>query len=72
MDVLNGTGTTGLAATVAELMTGQGFAVGEVGNEPGTVNETVVNQAMADGACLPGSDAIIAGPDFTTWLAQQA
>ena len=42
VDVLNGTGTTGLAATVADLLRGQGFAVGAVGNEPGTVNESVV------------------------------
>jgi LCP family protein required for cell wall assembly len=62
VDVLNGTGTTGLAATVAELMTGQGFAVGEVGNEPGTVNETVVRhgpgaveQARTVAAAVPGA-----------------
>lgn len=36
-----------------------------------TVETTVLSQAMADGACLPGPDAIIAGPDFTTWLAAQ-
>jgi uncharacterized protein YbjT (DUF2867 family) len=39
--------------------------------EPVSVETTVTNQAMADGACLPGPDAIIAGPDFATWLAQQ-
>lgn len=32
---------------------------------------SVESQAMADGACLPGPDAVIAGPDFATWLAQQ-
>ena len=33
-----------------------------------TVETRVESQAMADGACLPGPDAIIAGPDFATWL----
>ncbi|SDC14715.1 transcriptional attenuator, LytR family [Geodermatophilus telluris] len=42
VDVLNGTATSGLAATVADLMRQQGFTVGEVGNELGTVNQTVV------------------------------
>ena len=62
VDVLNGTGTSGLAATVADLMRGQGFAVGDVGNEPGTVNETVVRygakvveQARTVAAAVPGS-----------------
>jgi hypothetical protein len=36
-----------------------------------TVRSVVESQAMADGACLPGPDAIIAGPDFATWLADQ-
>ena len=36
-----------------------------------TVESTVQSQAMAAGACLPGPDAIIAGPDFATWLAAQ-
>jgi hypothetical protein len=68
--VLNGTGTTGLAATVADLMRAQGFTVGAVGNEPGTVNETVVrygpnvlDHARTAAAAVPGavlqlSDAI--------------
>lgn len=34
-----------------------------------TVETVVESPSMADGACLPGSDAVIAGPDFTTWLA---
>jgi hypothetical protein len=62
VDVLNGTGTRGLAATVADLMRGQGFAVGDVGNEPGTVNETVVRygpnvleQARTVAAAVPGA-----------------
>ncbi|PRY52178.1 LytR family transcriptional attenuator [Geodermatophilus tzadiensis] len=42
VDVLNGTATPGLAATVADLMRQQGFTVGEVGNERGTVGQTVV------------------------------
>ncbi len=34
-----------------------------------TIETSVQSQAMADGACLPGPDAVIAGPDFATWLA---
>lgn len=52
-----------LGDLVRQIVTLQGESV--------TVNETVVNQAMADGACLPGPDAVIAGPDFATWLARQ-
>ncbi|MGY2075842.1 LCP family protein [Blastococcus sp. SYSU DS0828] len=71
VDVLNGTATTGLAATVADALRGQGFAVGAVGNEPGTVNESVVRygpgaleQARTVAAAVPGaviepSDAIV-------------
>ena len=62
VDVLNGTGTTGLAATVADALRAQGFQVGAVGNEPGTVNETVVRhgpnvleQARTVAAAVPGS-----------------
>jgi hypothetical protein len=62
VDVLNGTGTSGLAATVAGLMRAQGFVVGDVGNEPGTVNETVVRhgpnaleQARTVAAAVPGA-----------------
>jgi hypothetical protein len=62
VDVLNGTATTGLAATVADLLAAQGFAVGAVGNEPGTVNETVVRhgpgvveQARTVAASVPGA-----------------
>jgi hypothetical protein len=62
MDVLNGTATTGLGATVADLMRAQGFVVGAVGNEPGTVNETVVRygpnvyeQARTAAAAVPGA-----------------
>jgi LCP family protein required for cell wall assembly len=70
VNVLNGTGTTGLAATVADALRAQGFVVGTVGNEPGTVNESVVRhgpsvaeQARTVAAAVPGavlqpSDAI--------------
>lgn len=36
-----------------------------------TVETAVESAAMAAGACLPGPDAVIAGPDFATWLAAQ-
>ncbi len=62
VDVLNGTGTTGLAASVADLLREQGFAVGSVGNEPGTVNQSVVRhgpgvaeQARTGAAAVPGA-----------------
>jgi LCP family protein required for cell wall assembly len=62
VDVLNGTGTTGLAATVGDLLRGQGFTVGTVGNEPGTVNQSVVRygpkaleRARTVAAAVPGS-----------------
>jgi hypothetical protein len=62
LDVLNGTGKSGLAGTVADLLRGEGFTVGSVGNEPGTVNQTVVRygpnaqaQAQTVAAAVPGS-----------------
>jgi hypothetical protein len=62
VDVLNGTGTTGLGAGVADLLRAQGFEVGAVGNEPGTVNESVVRhgpgvleQARTVAAAVPGA-----------------
>ncbi len=70
VDVLNGTGTRGLATTVADQLRAQGFTVGQVGNEDGTVNQTVVRhgpgvleQARTAAAAVPGavlqpSDAI--------------
>ena len=70
VDVLNGTGTTGLAATVADALRAQGFGVGAVGNEEGTVSQSVVRhgpgvveQARTVAAAVPGavlepSDAI--------------
>jgi LCP family protein required for cell wall assembly len=70
LDVLNGTGTTGLAGTVADLLRGQGFTVGAVGNESGTVNQSVVRfgpsaeeaartvAAAVPGAVLQPSDSI--------------
>jgi hypothetical protein len=70
LDVLNGTATTGLAGTVGEQLQAQGFTVAEVGNESGTVNQTVVRhapglleaartvQAAVPGSVLQASDAI--------------
>ena len=62
VDVLNGTGTTGLGATVADLLRAQGFAIGAVGNEAGAVSETVVRhgpsmleQARTTAAAVPGA-----------------
>jgi uncharacterized protein YbjT (DUF2867 family) len=39
--------------------------------EPVTVHTVLESPSMADGACLPGPDAVIAGPDFATWLGAQ-
>ncbi len=62
VDVLNGTATGGLAATVADQLRAQGFGVGQVGNEPGAVDETVVRfgadareQARTIAAAVPGA-----------------
>ncbi|MGZ6774934.1 MAG: LytR C-terminal domain-containing protein [Blastococcus sp.] len=62
VDVLNGTGTTGLAGTVAAALRGQGFGIGTVGNEPGTVNSSIVRhgphtleQARTVAAAVPGA-----------------
>ena len=62
LDVLNGTGKTGLAGTVADQLRGEGFTVGSVGNEPGTVNQTLVRygpdalaRAQTVAAAVPGS-----------------
>ena len=62
VDVLNGTATSGLAATVADQLRAQGFGVGQVGNELGVVNETVVRfgagadeQARTVAAAVPGA-----------------
>jgi LCP family protein required for cell wall assembly len=62
VDVLNGTGVTGLAGTVADALRGQGFVVGSVGNEPGAVTQTLVRygpgaaeQARTVAAAVPGS-----------------
>jgi hypothetical protein len=62
VDVLNGTGTTGLAGQVADLMRAQGFGVGTVGNEPGAVSQTLVRfgpnaaeQARTVAAAVPGA-----------------
>jgi hypothetical protein len=62
VDVLNGTGTTGLAGQVADQMRAQAFAVGTVGNEPGAVSQTLVRfgpnaaeQARTVAAAVPGA-----------------
>jgi len=62
VDVLNGTGTTGLAGQVADQMRAQGFGVGTVGNEPGAVSQTLVRfgpnaaeQARTVAAAVPGA-----------------
>ncbi|WP_456696349.1 SDR family oxidoreductase [Aeromicrobium sp. P5_D10] len=60
-----------LAGPKAEILADLVRQVSEQRGEQVTVDSAVVNQAMADGACLPGPDAIIAGPDFATWLAAQ-
>jgi LCP family protein required for cell wall assembly len=62
VDVLNGTATSGLAAGVADQLRAQGFGVGQVGNELGVVNESVVRfgagaeeQARTVAAAVPGA-----------------
>jgi LCP family protein required for cell wall assembly len=70
LDVLNATGTSGLAATVADALRAQGFTVGGVGNESGRVASSVVRHgpdteaqartvaAAVPGAVLQASDAL--------------
>jgi LCP family protein required for cell wall assembly len=70
VDVLNATGTRGLAATAADALAAEGFTVGEVGNEPGQVESSVVRHgpdaleqartvaAAVPGAVLQASDAL--------------
>ena len=36
------------------------------------VEPVPVSAAVRDGALLPGPDAVLAGPDFTGWLAERA
>jgi hypothetical protein len=62
LDVLNATETSGLAATVAEELTAQGFSVGDVGNESAAVGTTIVRhgpdsleQARTVAAAIPGA-----------------
>ncbi|TKJ32474.1 LCP family protein, partial [Blastococcus sp. CCUG 61487] len=62
LDVLNGTGTTGLATQVADLLRAEGFVVDEVGNAEGTVSQSVVRhgpgmvaQARTVAAAVPGA-----------------
>jgi LCP family protein required for cell wall assembly len=47
VDVLNGTGRAGLAASAADQLRGQGFTVGTVGNARSQVAQTVVHYAPA-------------------------
>jgi LCP family protein required for cell wall assembly len=68
VDVLNGTGTRGLAATVADALGAGGFVVGTVGNAEGTVSQSVVRhgpgtvaQARTVAAAVPG--AVLQGSD---------
>ncbi|SHN82584.1 transcriptional attenuator, LytR family [Geodermatophilus obscurus] len=70
VDVLNGTATSGLAGTVADQLRAQGFGVGQVGNELGVVNQTVVRhapgaeeQARTVAAAVPG--AVLQASDAT-------
>ena len=62
VEVLNGTGTTGLATTAADALRAQGFVVGAVGNEAGTVTQSIVRHGPAAlqhartvAAAVPGS-----------------
>jgi LCP family protein required for cell wall assembly len=62
LDVLNATGTTGLAATVATDLEAQGFGVGEIGNDEASVEQSVVRhgpamaeQARTVAAAVPGA-----------------
>jgi LCP family protein required for cell wall assembly len=62
VDVLNGTGTSGLAATVAAALRQQGFAGGTVGNAPAAVAQTTVrygpqaqDKARTVAAAVPGA-----------------
>jgi LCP family protein required for cell wall assembly len=62
VDVLNGTGTKGLAGTVADQLRAQGFGVGTVGNETGAVTSSVVRygpaaleKAKTVAAAVPGA-----------------
>jgi hypothetical protein len=62
VDVLNGTGTTGLAGTVAGQLRAQGFTVGTVGNEAAPVTSSVVRygpnsleRARTVAASVPGA-----------------
>ena len=72
VDVLNATGTSGLAATAAEALKGQGFGIGEVGNSPDPMGSSVVRhgpdaaeQARTVAAAVPGAvlepDGALAG-----------
>ncbi len=62
LDVYNGTGTRGLAATAAAELQAEGFDIGKVDNADGTVSQSVVRhgpgmvaQARTVAAAVPGS-----------------
>jgi LCP family protein required for cell wall assembly len=62
VDVLNATGTKGLAATAAAALQAEGFTVGDVGNDPAPVTSSIVRhgpdalaQARTVAAAVPGA-----------------
>jgi LCP family protein required for cell wall assembly len=68
VEVLNGTGTRGLASEVADALGREGFVVGKVDNAEGTVSQSVVRhgpgtvaQARTVAAAVPG--AVLQGSD---------
>ena len=56
LQVLNGTGVAGLAATTANQLTARGFKVAKTGNATGTTSSTVIEYASA--AQLPQVDTL--------------
>ena len=62
VDVLNATGTSGLAATAAEALKGEGFTIGDIGNDLVPVSTSVIRhgpdvaeQARTAAAAVPGA-----------------
>jgi LCP family protein required for cell wall assembly len=65
VDVLNATPTAGLAGKVGGQLQAEGFAVGDVGNEPASVDHTIVRhgpgaleQARTVAAAVPGAELV--------------
>jgi LCP family protein required for cell wall assembly len=65
VDVLNATGTAGLATDVGAQLQAQGFAVGDVGNDRAAVDHTIVRhgsgaleQARTVAAAIPGAKLV--------------